>query len=151
MSRGKDEGLISHWIVLSALSVFPDQHQHSFLQLHPNTRYSVSIHGETETGNFSKASLDVNTPLIGQRRCSTDHDLHWVQWRLMVSDYFKSDLNAETLVNLGCFSWNCGTVSHLGSWTCLHSFDTLMCRVTFVQNFNEEFDCNGWRQCTDRK
>ncbi|CAM4719797.1 unnamed protein product [Leuciscus chuanchicus] len=47
-----------------SLSVFPDQHQHSFLQLHPNTRYSVCIHGETETGNFSKACLDVNTPLI---------------------------------------------------------------------------------------
>ncbi|KAK7136444.1 hypothetical protein R3I94_014934 [Phoxinus phoxinus] len=46
------------------LSVFPDQHQHSFHHLHPNTRYSVCIHGETENGNFSKASLDVNTPLI---------------------------------------------------------------------------------------
>ncbi|XP_056097882.1 interleukin-31 receptor subunit alpha [Rhinichthys klamathensis goyatoka] len=47
-----------------SLSVFPDQHQHSFHQLHPNSRYSVCIHGETATGNFSKASLDVNTPLI---------------------------------------------------------------------------------------
>ncbi|XP_077073648.1 interleukin-6 receptor subunit beta [Siphateles boraxobius] len=47
-----------------SLSVFPDQHQHSFLKLHPNSRYSVSIHGETAAGNFTKASLDVNTPLI---------------------------------------------------------------------------------------
>lgn len=25
----------------------------------------------------------------------------------------------------GWFSWNCATISHLGSWTCLQSFNTL--------------------------
>ncbi|XP_039509043.1 interleukin-12 receptor subunit beta-2-like [Pimephales promelas] len=46
-----------------SLSVFPDQHQHSFHHLHPDSRYSVCIHGETASGNFTKASLDVSTPL----------------------------------------------------------------------------------------
>ncbi|XP_058641470.1 interleukin-6 receptor subunit beta isoform X1 [Onychostoma macrolepis] len=46
------------------LTVFPDKHQHSFLRLHPNTRYSVQIHGETTDGNFTKASLAINTLLL---------------------------------------------------------------------------------------
>ncbi|XP_051758819.1 interleukin-31 receptor subunit alpha isoform X2 [Ctenopharyngodon idella] len=47
-----------------SLSVFPDKQQHTFDQLHANAKYSVYIQGETTTWNFSKASLDVNTPLI---------------------------------------------------------------------------------------
>ncbi|XP_067270699.1 interleukin-31 receptor subunit alpha isoform X2 [Pseudorasbora parva] len=47
-----------------SLTVFPDKQQHSFDQLHPNARYSIYIQVETTTRNFSKASLDVNTPLI---------------------------------------------------------------------------------------
>uniref|UniRef100_A0A8C2L4Y4 Fibronectin type-III domain-containing protein n=1 Tax=Cyprinus carpio TaxID=7962 RepID=A0A8C2L4Y4_CYPCA len=46
------------------LTVFPNKQQHLFLQLHPNTRYSIHIHGETTAGNFSKASLDVSTLLL---------------------------------------------------------------------------------------
>ncbi|XP_051508628.1 interleukin-6 receptor subunit beta-like isoform X2 [Myxocyprinus asiaticus] len=47
-----------------SLQIFPNTQQHSFYNLQANTRYSVFIHGETTTGNFSKASLDVNTPLL---------------------------------------------------------------------------------------
>ncbi|XP_051524452.1 interleukin-6 receptor subunit beta-like isoform X2 [Myxocyprinus asiaticus] len=47
-----------------SLRIFPNTQQHSFYNLQANTRYSVFIHGETTTGNFSKASLDVNTPLL---------------------------------------------------------------------------------------
>ncbi|XP_067250325.1 interleukin-6 receptor subunit beta [Chanodichthys erythropterus] len=47
-----------------SLSVFPDKQQHTFDQLRANAKYSVYIQEETRIGNFSKASLDVNTPLI---------------------------------------------------------------------------------------
>ncbi|XP_052460982.1 interleukin-6 receptor subunit beta isoform X1 [Carassius gibelio] len=46
------------------LTVFPNKEQHLFLQLHPNTRYSIHVQGETTAGNFSKASLDISTPLL---------------------------------------------------------------------------------------
>ncbi|XP_043102221.1 interleukin-6 receptor subunit beta isoform X2 [Puntigrus tetrazona] len=46
------------------LTVFPDKQRHSFLQLHPNTRYSIHIHGETSDGTFTKTSLDFSTLLL---------------------------------------------------------------------------------------
>ncbi|XP_026124654.1 interleukin-6 receptor subunit beta-like [Carassius auratus] len=49
---------------IQTLAVFPDKQQHSFLHLHPNTKYSVHIHGETRDGNFTKASLDITTLLL---------------------------------------------------------------------------------------
>ncbi|KAL1268943.1 hypothetical protein QQF64_031232, partial [Cirrhinus molitorella] len=47
-----------------SLTVLPYKQQHLFLHLHPNTKYSIHIQGQTKHGNFSKASLDVNTLLL---------------------------------------------------------------------------------------
>lgn len=46
------------------VSVFPDQQQHWFLNLQPNTQYSVFIRAETTAVNFTRATLDVHTLLL---------------------------------------------------------------------------------------
>ncbi|KAM9475776.1 interleukin-6 receptor subunit beta [Clarias gariepinus] len=45
----------------NSLVVFPHQWQHSFLNLQTNTKYTVSIYGETTSGNFSKANIEFTT------------------------------------------------------------------------------------------
>ncbi|XP_036434381.1 interleukin-6 receptor subunit beta [Colossoma macropomum] len=45
------------------LTVFPHQCQHSFYKLQTNVKYSVSIYGETKSGNFKKTNIEFTTPL----------------------------------------------------------------------------------------
>ncbi|XP_065104137.1 interleukin-31 receptor subunit alpha [Paramisgurnus dabryanus] len=44
--------------------VFPHKAQELFNDLQANAKYTLYIHGETVSGNFSKATLDVTTPLL---------------------------------------------------------------------------------------
>nr|XP_055024796.1 interleukin-6 receptor subunit beta isoform X1 [Misgurnus anguillicaudatus]XP_055024797.1 interleukin-6 receptor subunit beta isoform X1 [Misgurnus anguillicaudatus] len=46
------------------LTVFPHKAQELFNDLQANAKYTLYIHGETVSGNFSKATLDVTTPLL---------------------------------------------------------------------------------------
>ncbi|XP_026767725.3 interleukin-31 receptor subunit alpha isoform X2 [Pangasianodon hypophthalmus] len=45
----------------SSLVVFPHQWQHSFHNLQTNAKYTVSIYGETTSGNFLKANTEFTT------------------------------------------------------------------------------------------